>query len=132
MKQFRAAVEARDFEAVPPLLAEDAIFRSPVVFKPFEGKAYVAAVLLAALRTLEDFHYVADMQSEDGRDSALVFKARVGESEVHGCDFIHLNEDGLIDEFAVMIRPLSAVQAVGAAMQIAIENAKSDMGVAQA
>lgn len=131
MRQFREAVESKDFDAVPPLLAEDAIFRSPVVFKPFEGKAYVTAVLLAALRILEDFHYVADMQSEDGRDSALVFKARVGESEVHGCDFIHVNDDGLIDEFAVMIRPLSAVQAVGAAMMTAIEQSKGELGVAQ-
>ncbi|MFT4049656.1 MAG: nuclear transport factor 2 family protein [Solirubrobacterales bacterium] len=129
MKEFRSAVEAKDFDAVPPLLAEDAIFRSPVVFKPFEGKQYVTAVLLAALRTLEDFHYVADMTSEDGRDSALVFKARVGESEVHGCDFIHLNDEGLIDEFAVMIRPLSAVQAVGEAMMLAIAKSKDELGV---
>lgn len=129
MKEFRAAVEAKDFDAVPPLLAEDAIFRSPVVFKPFEGKDYVTAVLLAALRTLEDFRYVADMSSEDGRDSALVFKARVGDSEIHGCDFIHVNEDGLIDEFAVMIRPLSAVQAVGEAMMVAIAQSKDELGV---
>lgn len=129
MKEFKAAVEARDFDAVPPLLAEDAIFRSPVVFSPFEGKAYVTAVLLAALRTLEDFKYVSEMTSEDGRDSALVFKARVGDKAVHGCDFIHLNEDGLIDEFAVMIRPLSAVQAVGEAMALAIVATKDELGV---
>jgi hypothetical protein len=129
MKEFKAAVEARDFDAVPPLLAEDAIFRSPVVFSPFEGKAYVTAVLLAALRTLEDFKYVSEMTSEDGRESALVFKARVGDKAVHGCDFIHLNEDGLIDEFAVMIRPLSAVQAVGEAMALAIVATKDELGV---
>lgn len=129
MKEFRAAVEAKDFEAIPPLLAEDAIFRSPVVFKPFEGKEYVTAVLLAAFRTLEDFRYVTEMESADGRDSALVFKARVGDAEVHGCDFISLGDDGLIKEFAVMIRPLSAVQAVGQAMMAAIAESKSELGV---
>ncbi|MGK2876958.1 MAG: nuclear transport factor 2 family protein [Solirubrobacterales bacterium] len=77
MHKFRTAVEARDFDAVPPMLAEDAIFRSPVVFKPFEGKTYVAAVLLAALRTLQDFRYETEMVSADGRDHALVFKAQV-------------------------------------------------------
>lgn len=131
MHKFRAAVEAGDFEAVPPLLAEDAIFRSPVLFKPFEGRDYVAAVLLAAFRTLEDFHYERELTSADGRDHALVFKARVGDNEIHGCDFIHENEDGLIEEFMVMLRPLSAVQAMGEAMIAAIERSKSELGVGQ-
>lgn len=129
MHKFRAAVEARDFDAVPPLLAEDAIFRSPVLFKPFEGKDYVAAVLLAAFRTLEDFRYERELTSEDGRDHALVFKARVGDKEIQGCDFIHENEDGLIEEFMVMLRPLSALQAMGEAMIAAIEQSKSELGV---
>ena len=111
MHKFRTAVEARDFDAIPPMLAEDAIFRSPVVFKPFEGKTYVAAVLLAALRTLQDFRYETELASADGLDHALVFKATVNGREVHGCDFIRENADGLIEEFTVMIRPLSAVQA---------------------
>jgi hypothetical protein len=129
MHKFRTAVEARDFDAIPPMLAEDAIFRSPVVFKPFEGKEYVAAVLLAALRTFEDFHYVTELASEDGRDHTLVFKARIGETEIHGADFIHENADGLIEEFMVMIRPMSALQATGTAMLEAIAKAKDDRGV---
>lgn len=129
MHSFRTAVEARDFDAIPPMLAEDAIFRSPVVFKPFEGKAYVSAVLLAALRTLQDFRYETEMASEDGLDHALVFKATVNGREVHGCDFIRENSDGLIQEFAVMIRPLSAVQAVGEEMAKALAVSKEELGV---
>lgn len=129
MHRFRTAVEARDFDAIPPMLAEDAIFRSPVVFKPFEGKAYVAAVLLAALRTLQDFRYETELASADGRDHALVFKATVNGREVHGCDFIRENEEGLIEEFAVMIRPLSAVQAVGEEMAKALAVSKAELGV---
>jgi hypothetical protein len=129
MHKFRTAVEARDFDAIPPMLAEDAIFRSPVVFKPFEGKDYVAAVLLAALRTLQDFRYETELASEDGLDHALVFKATVEGREVHGCDFIRENADGLISEFAVMIRPLSAVQAVGEEMAKALAVSKAELGV---
>jgi|SRR3954447_15084026 hypothetical protein len=129
MHKFRTAVEARDFDAIPPMLAEDAIFRSPVVFKPFEGKTYVAAVLLAALRTLQDFRYETEMASDDGRDHALVFKATVNGREVHGCDFIRENSEGLIQEFAVMIRPLSAVQAVGEEMAKALAITKDELGV---
>jgi hypothetical protein len=129
MHQFRTAVEARDFDAIPPMLAEDAIFRSPVVFKPFEGKDYVAAVLLAAMRTLQDFRYETELASADGLNHALVFKAQVNGKEVHGCDFIRDNEDGLIQEIAVMLRPLSAVQAVGEEMAKALAISKSEMGV---
>lgn len=130
MHRFRAAVEAGDIDAVPAMLAEDAIFRSPLLFKPFEGKDYVAAVLLAAFRTLEDFRYERELSSDDGRDHALVFKARVGDKEVQGCDFIHENADGEIEEFMVMLRPLSALQAMGEAMVAAIETAKGELGVA--
>ena len=129
MHKFRTAVEARDFDAVPPMLAEDAIFRSPVVFKPFEGKTYVAAVLLAALRTLQDFRYETELASADGLDHALVFKATVNGREVHGCDFIRENSEGLIEEFTVMIRPLSALQAVGEEMAKALETSKAELGV---
>ncbi len=129
MKEFRAAVESGDFDAVPPLLAEDAIFRSPVLYRPFEGRDYVAAVLLAAFRTLEDFRYERELASTDGRDSALVFRARVGDKEVQGCDFIRLGDDGKIAEFMVMLRPLSALQAMGEAMLVAIEQAKNERGV---
>jgi hypothetical protein len=130
MHEFRKAVESQNFDAVPALLADDAVFRSPVLFMPFEGKNYVAAVLLAAFRTLEDFRYERELSSDDGRDHALVFRARVGDKEIHGCDFIHENEDGMIDEFTVMLRPMSAVQAMGEAMIAAIEAAKGDLGVA--
>jgi hypothetical protein len=47
----------------------------------------------------------------------LVFRARVGDREVEGCDFIHLNEEGLIDEVYVMVRPLSGVMALAEAMK---------------
>jgi hypothetical protein len=129
MHKFRTAIEARDFDAIPPMLAENAVFRSPVVFRPFEGKAYVSAVLLAAFRTLQDFRYEVELSSADGLDHALVFKGTVNGREVHGCDFIRENSEGLIEEFTVMIRPLSAVQAVGEEMAKALALTKAELGV---
>lgn len=67
-------------------------------------------------RVFEDFRYERELDGGDGRDHALVFRARVGERELTGCDFIHLNEEGLIDELTVMVRPLSGAQALAAAM----------------
>ncbi|MEU6065516.1 MULTISPECIES: nuclear transport factor 2 family protein [Streptomyces] len=116
MRAFREAVEARDLDAVEALLAEDVVFTSPVVFKPYSGKAITAAILRGVLRVFEDFRYDRELAGADGRDHALVFTTRVGDREINGCDFIHVNEDGLIDEFMVMVRPLSGAQALAEAM----------------
>lgn len=116
MRAFREAVEAWDFDAVEALLAEDVVFTSPVVFKPYPGKAITAAILRGVSRVFEDFRYERELTGPDGRDHALVFAARVGDRALTGCDFIHVNEDGLIDEFTVMVRPLSGAQALAEAM----------------
>jgi hypothetical protein len=113
---FRAAVESRDAAALEALLAEDVVFTSPVAYKPYPGKAVTAAILRAVMRVFEDFHYVREMGAPDARDHAFVFRATVDGREVHGCDLLHLDEDGLIDEFTVMVRPLSGAQALAAAM----------------
>lgn len=123
MIPFREAVERRDFGAIPALLADGVVFRSPVVYAPYEGRAIVTAILQAAGRVFEDFRYVREIGDPDGADHALVFMARVGDREVHGCDFIHHDENGLIDEFTVMVRPLSGAHALAAAMKAQLEGA---------
>lgn len=116
MHPFRKAVEAGDHAAIDALLAEDVVFTSPVAFKPYPGKAITAAILHGVARVFEDLHYVREINSADGRDHALVFKAKVDGKEVHGCDFLHMDEDGLIDDFTVMVRPMSGAQALSVAM----------------
>lgn len=116
MDTFRKAVEAGDFGAIEGLLAEDVVFTSPVAFKPYEGRAITAAIVRGVGRVFEDFHYVREITSADGRDQALVFRAKVGELEINGCDFLHLDQDGRIDDLQVMVRPLSAAKALAEAM----------------
>ncbi|MFF0485257.1 nuclear transport factor 2 family protein [Streptomyces sp. NPDC004435] len=116
MHPFRTAVENRDQAAVEALLAEDVVFTSPVAFKPYAGKAMTAAILRGVLRVFEDFTYVREIANPDGRDHALVFTATVDGKRIQGCDFLHFDEDGLIDDFTVMVRPLTAAQALAAAM----------------
>jgi hypothetical protein len=126
MRAFREAVEAWDFDAVEALLAEDVVFSSPVVFKPYPGKAITAAILRGVSRVFEDFRYDRELSGSEGRDHALVFTARVGERTLTGCDFIHVNEDGLIDRFMVMVRPLSGAQALAEAMGAQFEQIEKE------
>ncbi|MEW1908820.1 nuclear transport factor 2 family protein [Kitasatospora sp. NPDC085895] len=116
MHPFREAVERRDPAAVEALLAEDVVFTSPVAFKPYAGRAITAAILRAVMQVFEDFRYVREFASEDGRGHALAFTATVDGRRVDGCDFLHLDEDGLIDDFTVMVRPLSGAHALAEAM----------------
>src|SRR4051812_43507407 len=111
MHPFRRAVEQGDLAATEDLFAEDVVFTSPVAFKPYPGKAITVAILRGVARVFRDITYVREIASADGRDHALMFEATVQGREVHGCDFLHMNEDGLIDELTVMVRPLSAATA---------------------
>jgi hypothetical protein len=117
MHPFRAAVEARDIDAAAALLADDVVFRSPIVFKPYYGRAAVGALLSAVSRVFEDFSYLREIGAPDSRDHALVFQARVGDKQLEGCDFIHVDETGSIDELVVMVRPLSGALALADAMK---------------
>lgn len=114
MHPFRAAVESGDLEGVADLFAEEAIFNSPVSFKPFEGKEKVLAVLRAAYGTFEDFEYTDELSAGDVH--ILVFRARVGDKRLQGIDLIRENSDGKIEDFTVMVRPASGLMALGEEM----------------
>jgi hypothetical protein len=118
---FRAAIEARDIDAAVAVLADDVVFRSPIVYKPYTGKHLTGTILRAVARVLEDFAYETELASADGRDHALVFRARVGGRQLQGCDFLHHDEDGLVDQLTVMVRPLSAALALREGMAAQLE-----------
>ncbi len=121
MEAFRAAMEtARDTgraEGVIALLADDVVFRSPVVYAPYTGRAAVAPVLEAVVHVFDEFRFLRHLGVAGDSDHGFVFRGRIGDRVVEGCDFIHTGDDGLIDEFYVMVRPLSGALALVEAMQ---------------
>jgi limonene-1,2-epoxide hydrolase len=118
---FRIAVENRDIDAAVALLAPDVVFRSPVVFKPYQGREAVGVILRAVVQVLEDFRYTRTFGTDV--DQVLVFSARVGEREIEGSDFLHLDASGAICELTVMVRPLSGVMALAEAMKARLDAA---------
>ena len=112
---FRAAVESREISGVPALLAEDIVFHSPVTFHAFEGRDAVSHVLGTVFTVFEDFVYTDHLR--DGRTSILVFKAKAGGRDLDGVDIIREGDDGLIEDFTVMVRPLSGLTALGEEMR---------------
>jgi 2,4-dienoyl-CoA reductase (NADPH2) len=109
-------IAARDLAALAALLHVDAVFRSPVAHKPYPGAAAVALILSNVIEVFEDFAYERQFASADGQSVVLEFRARVGERALKGVDLIRFDEQGRIVDFEVMVRPASALAALGEAM----------------
>jgi limonene-1,2-epoxide hydrolase len=123
MHLFRAAVEARDIDAAVALLSDDVVLHSPVGFTPYNGPAAVAPILRAVSQVFEDFHYVREIGGEASADSVLVFRARVGDLQIEGCDIIHVDAQGAINELTVMVRPLKAALVLAEKMSALVAGA---------
>jgi hypothetical protein len=118
---FRAAAEAKDFSQADELFTADAVFRSPVVFKPYEGREAIKLVLGAVVQVFEDFRYVD--QVETGDSAVLVFETRVGERELQGVDILRFAGDDRIEQLTVMVRPMSGMNALAERMREMLEAA---------
>jgi hypothetical protein len=114
--RFVEAVKARSREQLEAAFAPDARFLSPVVFRPYEGRDLVLLILTeGAMKVFgDDFHYVHRLESEDA--AALIFKATVDGLEVDGLDLLTFDSEGLITELKVMVRPMTALNALAEAM----------------
>lgn len=127
--RFRAAVEDGDIGSAEELFSEAAVFRSPVVFKPYEGREQVMNVLRAAERVLGaggEFRYLHQLEDPHDRVAMLEFATAIDGRHVEGIDKLTFDEAGQIVELKVLIRPASALQAVGAKM--AEEFARTGLG----
>lgn len=110
--RFRAAVEGKDLAAAGELLAEEVVFHSPVTFHPFLGRETVTALLGEVIQVFTNFRYTDELMMDGAH--ALIFRAGVAgtDREIEGIDLLRFEDDradGLIVDFTVMLRPLSAL-----------------------
>lgn len=104
---FRRAAESKDLDLLAETLREDVVLHSPVLFRGFEGRETVIAVLTHVAATLEDLTYIDELA--EGDSVCLRFKAKVGERELEGIDFLELDEESRVRELTVFMRPFSAL-----------------------
>ena len=122
IKKWHKVIESNNLELLNEIIADNAIFSSPVVFKPMKGKEITMMYLHAAGESfnMEKFEYTKEIH--DGMNSVLEFETYIDEISVNGVDMIEWNEDGKISNFKVMIRPYKAVQKVQEKMIEALDN----------
>jgi hypothetical protein len=106
---FRRAAEAKDLDLMVEALSEDVVLHSPILFRGFEGRDMVLAVLSHVAETLEDLTYVDE--TTGGRSIVLRFNAMVGDRELEGIDYLTLDDDGRVTDLTVFMRPMSALTA---------------------
>jgi ketosteroid isomerase-like protein len=113
-----------DLTMLSDLLAENAVFHSPVVHTPQTGKAKVMAYLSAASQTLgnDTFRYAREVV--DGDCACLEFTTEMDGIIVNGIDLITWSSDGKITDFKVMVRPLKAMNKVWEAMATQLQSGK--------
>jgi hypothetical protein len=104
----------RDQQDLQAMLDENVVFYSPYLWKPYHGRQAAWLILSTVSEVFQDFAYHRELVN--GKDWALEFSARVGDLSLKGIDLIRLNDDGLIVEFEVFIRPANGLQALGEAM----------------
>ena len=95
------------------------MFRSPAVYRPYHGRETVVALLAVVEQVFENFRYTNEWR--DGSTTILFFEANVGDRDIQGIDILEEGPDGLVQSFTVMIRPLSGLQAVAAAVAARVQ-----------
>jgi hypothetical protein len=105
-------VKTHDTKGLDSLLADNAVFCSPVVHAPQRGKAITRQYLSAAFHVFgnESFHYVREVAGP--RDAVLEFQVEIDGISVNGVDMLKWDDEGRIVEFKVMIRPLKAINLI--------------------
>ena len=120
--KWHEVINSDDMNALDKIIAEEAVFSSPVVFTPMEGREITMMYLHAAGQSfnMEKFKYTKEIH--DGMNSVLEFETYIDDISVNGVDMIEWNQDGMISNFKVMIRPFKAVQKVQEKMVEALES----------
>lgn len=126
LKKWHSVIDGgSDPGALAAIMREDAVFHSPVVHTPQRGRPIVVAYLAAAGKTLgnDSFEYLREIV--DGNNAVLEFSTEMDGIQVNGVDMITFDDDGLITDFKVMVRPLKAVNKVWEMMGAQLEKAKA-------
>lgn len=118
--RWEAAVAANDLDAMAAMFVDDAVFRSPAVFKPYQGRAAIQGILCLVMQVFGPLSYTNTWTNDRGgvvMQFATTVPGPDKRLEIEGVDLFQLDEQGQITELRVMIRPLRGLQAVAAAME---------------
>ena len=115
---FVQAFTTRDFAPAAAVLAEHVVFHSPVLHEHWRTRPVVEHLGPAMVGVFDEIAF--GPVTRDGPREYLPFTGRVGFAELEGVQLLDAGPDGRVAEFAILIRPLTALRAVAAAMGAAL------------
>jgi len=122
--QWHKLAMAADASGLADILADNVVFHSPVVHTPQEGKAITTMYLTAAFHTLNNEHFRYQREILQGSNAMLEFTTELDGIHINGVDIIHIDDQGRIDDFKVMVRPLKAINKLHEMMRAMLESMK--------
>lgn len=125
LKKWHEVIEGgNDPAALSAIIREEAVFHSPVVHTPQRGRAIVVSYLSAAGQTLNNDSFTYVREIVNGNEAVLEFTTEMDGIHVNGIDMITFDDDGMITDFKVMVRPLKAINKVWEMMAAQLETMK--------
>jgi hypothetical protein len=124
ISKWHQVVELRDYNLLKEILSENVIFYSPVIYTPQKGKSITLNYLVAASEVFNSSNFKYTKEIINNKFASLEFKLTIDDTEINGIDLISWNEEGLITEFKVFIRPLQGVNLIHKLMQKMLNNIK--------
>jgi len=116
LKTWHKFVASKNPALLRDIIHPDAVFRSPMVYKPYHGRDALIFVLTQVVEIFENFTYHRELLNEDRGSAFLEFTARIGDKNLKGLDLITFDAQGQITEFEVLIRPMSGLLALAEQM----------------
>ena len=116
LAQWHQMIAKNDLSGLINILHPGAVFRSPMAHKPYASAIAVNLILTTVSNVFSEFQYHREFATDDGLSVILEFSANVQDKQLKGVDVIRFDDEGKIVEFEVMVRPMSALQALGQEM----------------
>ncbi len=119
MQKFADALASKDLDRYSAWFADDIRLYTPIHEEPVVGKQAACQILPVVFSIFENFRYPDIVTGQ--QTHALIFRAEIDGIPLEGVDYVRTDENGLVIEFNVMMRPLQAIialsEAIGAKMQ---------------
>ena len=125
ISKWHDVVSLRDYNMLTEIVDDNCIFYSPVVFTPQRGKDITLKYLMAASEVFNASNFKYHKEIISNQHASLEFSLTLEDTEINGIDLITWNDDGLITEFKVFIRPLQGVNIIHKMMGNMLESFKN-------
>ncbi len=122
IKELADALASKEIERYAVWFAADMRLFTPIHEEPLIGKSAASQILPLVFSFFDDFHYPDTLSGQQSH--SLIFKAKINGIMLDGVDYLKTNDNGLVTDFYVMMRPLQAITELSNLIGVATQKNK--------